>query len=266
MVALNKLPRAWGRGDRHRTRLRERADSRLGDRRGVGHRSSQYHDGGQRTALGGAPSDRASHAAGVDPRPTGIDTPGHGGLVAHSGQRCRLRCLDRSRRRGTGAAARTRAQCSVPLHGSAVCRIRARRRLDKYSQPSPAAGDRRRYGSADCGRTLAVAWDAWIGSAIAGAVLIGLFLAPLGMSFSLFIDDILPPARRAEGFALLRTSKSVGLIIASSVIAFGSLEASFLVSAALAFVSAIVIVAVRALSGGRKSPARRQDATTSQRS
>jgi MFS family permease len=113
---------------------------------------------------------------------------------------------------------------------------------------------------------LAVAWDAWIGSAIAGAVVIGLFLAPLGMSFSLFIDDILPPARRAEGFALLRTSKSVGLIIASSVIAFGSLEASFLVSAALAFVSAIVIVAVRALGGGRKSPARRQDATTSQRS
>lgn len=89
----------------------------------------------------------------------------------------------------------------------------------------------------------AVAWDGWIGSAIAGAVLIGLFLAPLGMSFSLFLDDVLPPDRRAEGFALLRTSKAVGLISASSVIAFGSLATAFLVSAALAFVSAVAIAA-----------------------
>lgn len=113
---------------------------------------------------------------------------------------------------------------------------------------------------------LAVAWDAWIGSAIAGVVLIGLFLAPLGMSFSLFIDDLLPQARRAEGFALLRTSKSVGLITASSVIAFSSLEAAFLVSAALAFVSAIIIVAVRACGHRPKSPVKRQDTTASERS
>ena len=88
---------------------------------------------------------------------------------------------------------------------------------------------------------LAVAWDAWIGTVIAGVVLTGLCLAPLGTSFSLFIDDVLPQARRAEGFALLRTSKSVGLIFSSSVIAFVSLEASFVVSAALAFLSAIIV-------------------------
>lgn len=98
----------------------------------------------------------------------------------------------------------------------------------------------------------AVAWDAWIGSVIAGVVLIGLFLAPLGTSFSLFIDDVLPPDRRAEGFALLRTSKAVGLITASSMIAFGSLAASFLVSAALAVVSAIVIIAVHGRGFGPK--------------
>ena len=107
---------------------------------------------------------------------------------------------------------------------------------------------------------LAVAWDAWIGSVIAGVVVVGVFLAPLGTSFSLFIDDVLPQTRRAEGFALLRTSKSVGLITASSVIAFGSLAAAFLVSAALAAVSAI-IVALHARSVGRKAPARLQDAT-----
>jgi MFS transporter, DHA1 family, inner membrane transport protein len=113
---------------------------------------------------------------------------------------------------------------------------------------------------------LAVAWNVWIGSAIAGAVLIGLFLAPLGTSFSLFIDDVLPPNRRAEGFALLRTSKSVGLIAASSVIAFASLAASLLVSASLAFVSAIVIVAVHARGAGRKPPTRQRETTAAQRS
>lgn len=90
--------------------------------------------------------------------------------------------------------------------------------------------------------TLAVAWDLWLGSAIAGAVLIGLFLVPLGTAFSLSLDDVFHPARRAEGFALLRTSKSVGLIVASSVMAFVSLEASLLASATLALVSAAVIL------------------------
>jgi DHA1 family inner membrane transport protein len=111
---------------------------------------------------------------------------------------------------------------------------------------------------------LAVAWDSWIGTAIVGVALVGLCLAPLGTSFSLCIDDVLPRDRRAEGFALLRTSKSVGLILASSVIAFGSLAASFLVSATLAFVSAITIVAVHARDFRRPPPSRHQDSTATQ--
>lgn len=108
---------------------------------------------------------------------------------------------------------------------------------------------------------LAVAQGGWIGFAIAGVVLIGLCLAPLGTSFSLALDDILPPNRRAEGFALLHTSKSIGLIFASSVIAFGSLAASLLASASIAFVSAIIIVAVHARGAERNPSARPQDAT-----
>ena len=94
---------------------------------------------------------------------------------------------------------------------------------------------------------LAVAWVAWIVSAIVGAVLVGLALAPLDMSFSLSIDDTLPSSRRAEGFALLRTSRGAGLIIVSSVIAFGSPESSLVVSAALASVSATVIAATQTM-------------------
>jgi MFS transporter, DHA1 family, inner membrane transport protein len=111
---------------------------------------------------------------------------------------------------------------------------------------------------------LAVAWDAWIGTAIVGVTLVGLCLAPLGTSFSLCIDDVLPRDRRAEGFALLRTSKSVGLILASSVIALGSLAASFLVSATLAFVSAITIVAMHARDIRRPPSSRQQDTTATQ--
>jgi len=92
---------------------------------------------------------------------------------------------------------------------------------------------------------LAMAYGALLAAAIASSVLVGVFLAPLGMSFSLFLEDLLPKSRRAEGFTLLRTSSSVGIIIASSMIAFASLETSFIVSASLAFLSVVMLGIVR---------------------
>src|SRR5262249_41363465 len=85
--------------------------------------------------------------------------------------------------------------------------------------------------------------DTGIWTAVASAVLVGLFLAPLSTAFSLFLDDLLPPDRRTEGFALLRSSHAIGLIVASTLIALVSLDASFAVSAALAFTSVIVVTA-----------------------
>ncbi|MBM7789986.1 MFS transporter [Tenggerimyces flavus] len=95
-----------------------------------------------------------------------------------------------------------------------------------------------------------VAWGGWLAAAIAGAVLIGLCLAPLGTSFSLSLDDVLHAERRAEGFALLQTSKAIGVIVASSVIAFASLEAALLTTASLTLVAAIVV----ALHGRQRPP------------
>jgi MFS family permease len=88
-----------------------------------------------------------------------------------------------------------------------------------------------------------VSVDTWIWTAIAGAVLVGLFLAPLSTAFSLFLDDLLPDDRRIEGFALLRSSHAIGLIVASMLIALVSLDAAFAVSAALALTSVIVVTA-----------------------
>ena len=90
---------------------------------------------------------------------------------------------------------------------------------------------------------LVVKSDAWIGMVIAAVVLVGLFLAPLSTAFSLFLDDLLPADRRAEGFALLRSSHAIGLIVASALIALISLDAAFLVAAALALISVVVVTA-----------------------
>jgi predicted MFS family arabinose efflux permease len=90
---------------------------------------------------------------------------------------------------------------------------------------------------------LVIRADPWLGAVIAAAVVVGLFLAPLSTAFSLFLDDLLPDGRRVAGFALLRSAHAVGLIISSVVIAVISLDAAFLVSAALALVSVLVVLA-----------------------
>ncbi|GAB3520487.1 MFS transporter [Arthrobacter monumenti] len=45
---------------------------------------------------------------------------------------------------------------------------------------------------------------------LAGAVLVGLCLAPLGTTASLLVEDALDPHRRIEGFSLLRTASGLG--------------------------------------------------------
>lgn len=91
------------------------------------------------------------------------------------------------------------------------------------------------------GAAIAIASSGNAGVAIAAAVTIGLFLAPLGTSYSLVLDDVLPRSRRAEGFALLRTSNALGVIVVSGVIALSSPGVSFAVAAVLALLSAILI-------------------------
>jgi MFS-type transporter involved in bile tolerance (Atg22 family) len=93
-------------------------------------------------------------------------------------------------------------------------------------------------------------------TAIAGALLVGLFLAPLSTAFSLFLDDLLPHDRRTEGFALLRSSHAVGLIVASALIALVSLDAAFSVSGALALTSLVVVTAA-GMRRRHESPATR---------
>jgi hypothetical protein len=74
-----------------------------------------------------------------------------------------------------------------------------------------------------------------------GAVLIGAVLAPLGTYYSLILDTLAPPQRRAEVFALLRTAISVGVIFTSAVLTFVSL------SMALSAVAGLMLVVTLAV-------------------
>jgi MFS family permease len=73
---------------------------------------------------------------------------------------------------------------------------------------------------------------------IAGAFVIGCFLAPLSTFYSLRLDALAPPERKAEIFALSRTANSLGVILASATLTFVSLSAIQAISAALILVAA----------------------------
>lgn len=77
---------------------------------------------------------------------------------------------------------------------------------------------------------------------VAGAVLVGSVLAPLATHYSLVLDDLAPPRRRAEVFALLRTANAAGVIFASAILATFSI-ASALVVVAGAMVAMTLVVA-----------------------
>ena len=78
---------------------------------------------------------------------------------------------------------------------------------------------------------------------IAGTTLIGFWLAPLGTMYSLELDRLLPAARRAEGFALLRSAQAVGMICSGVLLAVAGVKSTFATSAALVALAAAAVLA-----------------------
>lgn len=79
---------------------------------------------------------------------------------------------------------------------------------------------------------------------IIGAIIIGCVLAPLGTYYSLILDTLVPPHKRPEVFALLRTSNAVGVIFASGVLTAFSISVALGVVATLMFIVTMVVAAV----------------------
>jgi hypothetical protein len=98
-------------------------------------------------------------------------------------------------------------------------------------------------GSALAALTLSVT------TTIIATVLIGSVLASLSTYYSLRLDQLAPPQRRAEVFALLRTANAMGVIFTSAVLTFVSL------SMALIVVTGLMIVVILVVGMTARSPA-----------
>ncbi len=89
--------------------------------------------------------------------------------------------------------------------------------------------------------SLLVAFGPGLGSAIFGCILVGAVLAPLGTHFALILDELAPPKRRSEVFAMLRTANAVGVIFASGMLTVAPLSSAL--SCVGALMCAVTIVA-----------------------
>ncbi len=89
-----------------------------------------------------------------------------------------------------------------------------------------------------------------LATTLIGAVLIGLVLAPLGTYYSLILDELAPPHKRPEVFALLRTAHGIGVIFASAVLTVVSITSALIV---VACAMLAVTIAVAFASAGQRA-------------
>lgn len=90
-----------------------------------------------------------------------------------------------------------------------------------------------------------------VATTLAGAILIGLVLAPLATHYSLILDSLAPPHRRPEVFALLRTANASGVILASALLTAVSLPTALL---CITVVMMFATLAVGIASARRREP------------
>jgi hypothetical protein len=95
------------------------------------------------------------------------------------------------------------------------------------------------------------ALDLSVATTVIAAVLIGSVLAPLATYYSLVLDTLVAPQRRAEVFALQRTANAIGVIFASAVMTVVSLSMALIVVTGLMIVVSLV---VGFASVGRQAP------------
>ena len=106
-----------------------------------------------------------------------------------------------------------------------------------------------------CAGSALVAAGLSMASTLAGAVLIGLVLAPLATHYSLILDTLAPPHRRAEVFALMRTANACGVILASALLTAAALPTALLAITGV-MVAATVAVGVAGVRRRDRSAAR----------
>jgi len=100
------------------------------------------------------------------------------------------------------------------------------------------------------GSTL-VALELSLATTVVGTVVVGLVMAPLSTYYSLILDTLAPPQRRAELFSLLRTANATGVIFASATLTVVSLSVALIVVTGLMMAVTLAV----ALASGAGSAA-----------
>lgn len=95
------------------------------------------------------------------------------------------------------------------------------------------------------------ALDLSVVTTVAGAVLVGSVLAPLGTYYSLILETLAPPARRPEVFALLRTSNATGVIVASATLSVVPPSTALIVVAGMMAIATSAVAISTFRGGGR---------------
>jgi Major Facilitator Superfamily len=80
-----------------------------------------------------------------------------------------------------------------------------------------------------------------VATTVVGTVLMGSVLAPLATYYSLILDTLAPPQRRAEVFALLRTANAIGVIFASATLTVVSLSMALIVVTGLMVIATFAV-------------------------
>lgn len=76
---------------------------------------------------------------------------------------------------------------------------------------------------------------------IAGAVIVGFGMAPLSTYYSLMLDALSPPHRKAELFALARTMNAIGIILTSASLTMTSLAVTQALATALIAAATVTV-------------------------
>ena len=105
-----------------------------------------------------------------------------------------------------------------------------------------------------------VAFGSSVTTTAIGAVLIGIVLASLGTYYSLMLDQLAPPQKRAEVFALLRIANATGVIFASAVLTGLRLSSALMVVTGVMLTMTVVVGLVSAAGGTPLLRGRRRSA------
>ncbi len=87
-----------------------------------------------------------------------------------------------------------------------------------------------------------MAWNHAAAITLGASLLVGFCLPLMATYFQLVLDELAPPNRRAEVFAMLRNANSIGIITISLTLTFWSLAVALTVGVILMLIATLAVI------------------------